>query len=197
MVQQLVPQSKAPCSISVESNALLIDQAYETGKRDMEALRAIVSHASAIGCADCWVLGESHVGSHSHNRSYLFNTLLSSLRAKRREENVFWPSCYRCWVPFQAPCGHPGIKKGDQILPEDCPYPEIPHLIPTLCSLIYIYDDPSRSFLTRVSATLALNPPLSLSMSRFLQWVTEPASSADKVPNFALFLITFSQCFNR
>ncbi|KAH0826845.1 hypothetical protein J3R83DRAFT_4377 [Lanmaoa asiatica] len=198
LVQQTPPQPKAaPLSISVQSNALLIEQAYDAGKQDMEALYTIISRISAMGCADCWVLGESHLGTHEHKRPYLFNTLLSSMRSKRREENTFWPSCYRCWVPFQAPCGHPGIKKGDQVLPEDCPYPEIPHLIPTLCSLVYIYDDRSRSFLTRVSAMLTLDPPLSHTMSRFLQWITEPAQSADIVPNFALFLIAFSQCYDR
>lgn len=195
LVQQ---KSKAPpLSISVESNAMLIDQSYETGKQDMDVLRTIISRVSAIGCADCWILCESHVGPHEHDRSYLFDTLLSSLRAKKRENNTFWPSCYRCWVPFQAPCSHPSIKKGDCVLPEDCPHPEIPHLIPTLCSLVYIYDDPSRPFLSQVSATLTLDPPLSHTMSRFLQWVTEPAPSADRVPNFALFLIAFSKRFNR
>ena len=186
-----------PLSISVLSNAALIDQAYDAGQQDMEALRATISRVSAMGCADCWVLGESHVGPHEHKRPYLFNMLLSSVCAKRREEIIFWPSCYRCWVPFQAPCSHPSIKKGDCVLPEDCPHPEIPHLIPTLCSLIYIYDNPSTSFLAKVSAALPLDPPLSHSMSRFLQWITEPAPSADRVPNFTLFLITFSECFSR
>lgn len=198
LAHQPLPDHKLnPPSISVHSNALLIDEVYDVGKRDMEVLRALISRIAAIGCPDCWVLGESHVGPHPHDRTYLFNTLLSSLRDKKREENVYWPSCYRCWIPFQPPCSHPGIKKGDQISPEDCPYAEIPHFIPTLCSLIYIYDSPSRPFLAQVSSVLSLNPPLTHTMSRFLQWMTEPASSPDSIPNFALFIITFSQCFDR
>jgi hypothetical protein len=195
LVQQ---KSKAPpLSISVESHAMLIDQSYETGKQDMDVLHTIISCVSTIGCAYCWILCKSYIGPHEHNPSYLFDTLLSSLCAKKRENNMFQLSCYCCWVSFQVPCRHPSIKKGDLILPEDCPHLEIPHLIPTLCSLVYIYDDPSRPFLSQVSATLTLDPPLSHMMSQFLQWVTEPAPSADRVPNFALFPIAFSKCFNR
>ena len=177
---------------------MLIDRAYETGKHDMQKFFDVVSRVANQGCGDCWILGKSVVQSHRHqDRPYLFKSLLSSLRAKQRTENVYWPSCYLCWIPFQAPCSHPGIRRGDKIEPDDCPFPSIPYLIPALCSMVYIYDDSSRTFLSRVSASLSIDPPLTDSMSRFIDWVTEPSPSADKIPNFAMLLTTFSECFDR
>ena len=196
------PSTLPPITLSVESNAGRIRDAYDSAKGQLAQLRRIICRVAAIDCADCWILGESHVGPHTHTRPYLFHTLLSSLRAKRRMENTFWPSCYLCWVPFRPPCDHPSIRRGDRIVPDDCPNARVLHLIPTLVSLIYLYDDPSdsgRSFLSSLSMKLSLEPALSSHkpLSQFLDWMTQPPCSPDRLPNFALFLITFSECFNR
>ncbi|KAF8422586.1 hypothetical protein L210DRAFT_852295 [Boletus edulis BED1] len=197
-----IPPVILPISNSVERNANLIRHAYDKGREKIERLRMLISRVTSINCADCWVLGEYHIGPHNHTRPYLFDSLVSSLRAKRRDENVFWPSCYFCWIPFRAPCNHPAIRKGDKLIPDNCPNTEIPYLIPTLVSLIYLYDDTlnnSRSFLEPLSTRLSLEPPISSHnpLSRFLEWITQQADSPDSIPNFALFLITFSECFQR
>ena len=177
---------------------MLINKAYDAGKRGMWALYVIVSHVAAQGCGDFWILGKNVTQSHCHqDHPYLFKGLLLSLQAKQRTENVYWPSCYLCWIPFQAPCNHPSIRWGDKIEADDCPFPSIRYLIPALCSMIYVYDDLSRSFLSRVSTSLSLNPPLTDSTSCFIDWVTKPSPSADKIPNFTLLLTTFSECFDR
>ncbi|KAH0825908.1 hypothetical protein J3R83DRAFT_7662 [Lanmaoa asiatica] len=191
-----------PLSNSVQANADLIRNAYDKGKEKIEQLRMLIRRVTAINCADCWVLGESHIGPHTHTRPYLFDSLISSLRAKRRDDNVFWPSCYLCWIPFRAPCFHPSISRGDKLFPEGCPNAEIPYLLPTLVSLIYLYDDvldSSKSFLAPLSLRLSLQPPISSHnpLSQFLDWITQPADSPDTVPNFALFLNSFSECFHR
>ena len=164
----------------------------------MQVLYAIVSHVAAQGCRDCWVLGKNVMQSHcQQDLPYLFKGLLLSLPAKQRTENIYWPSCYLCWIPFQAPCNHPSIRWGNKIKADNCPFPSIYYLIPALCSMIYIYDDSSISFLFHMSTSLSLNPPLTDRMSCFIDWVTELSPSADKIPNFAFLLTTFSECFNR
>ncbi|KAG9311149.1 hypothetical protein JVU11DRAFT_8215 [Chiua virens] len=187
--------------LSIEANADHIRNAYNTGRAQLEALRRIIARIAAIDCPDCWILGESRVEPHTHTRPYLFNSLLSSLRAKKRTENTFWPSCYLCWVPFRAPCDHPVIRRGDKLAADDCPNAKIPYLIPTLVSLVYLYDgrSDSRSFLSSLSTKLLLQPALSSEkpLSQFLDWMTEPSPSPDRIPNFAVFLIAFSECFNR
>ncbi|KAI9452391.1 hypothetical protein HD554DRAFT_827680, partial [Boletus coccyginus] len=203
LVQAPLPHEPVapPPSKSVETNADLIRHAYNKGKEKIERLRMVICHVTAINCADCWVLGESHIGPHTHTRPYLFDSLMSSLRAKKRDDNIFWPSCYLCWIPFRTPCNHPAISRGDKILPDGCPNTDIPYLIPTLVSLIYLYDDvldSSRSFLAPLSARLSLQPPISSQnpLSQFLDWVTRPADSPDSIPNFAAFLNGFSECFH-
>lgn len=197
-------RSQLPASVplSVESNADRLRHAYDVGRGQLEELRKLICRVTAIDCADCWILAEFHAGPHTHNRHYLFNQVVSSLRSRPRTENTFWPSCYQCWVPFRSPCNHPAIRRGDKLAPDDCPNPNIPNLIPTLLSLIYLNDDPSngaRSFLSSVSVKLSLKTPLSSvkPLVEFVNWITQPSTSPDTIPNFALFLIAFSECFKR
>lgn len=192
------PPLVAPMSKSVVNNGDIVHSVYDVGKKRMQAFREIISRVTAMHCIDCWVFGEPRVGPHEHERSYRFTSVLSAIRAKKREEHVFWPSCHLCWVPFRAPCNHPSIARGDKILSDDCPS-DIPYLIPSIITLIYLYDNDSRGFLSKISNTLCLQPPLSSAMplAQFTEWITQPASSPDTIPNFALFLLTFAQCFDR
>ena len=182
--------------ISVLHNGELVSSIYDVGKERMQALQGVIARVTAMNCMDCWVLGEPQVGPHEHQRPYRFPSVLSALRAKKREHHVFWPSCHLCWVPFQAPCNHPSITRDDRIVSDDCPG-EIPYLISNIMCLIYLYDNDLRNFLSKVSNTLSLQPPLSsaIPLAQFTEWITQPASSPNNLPNFALFLIVFSDCF--
>ena len=143
----------------------------------------IVSYMAAQGCRDCWVLGKNVMQSH-HNQDHPY-LLLLHLQAKQRTENVYWPSCYLCWIPFQAPCSHPSIRWGNKIKTDDCPFPSIYYLISVLCSIIYNDDNPSRSFYLH-AAFLSLNLPLT--MSCFIDWVTK----LDSPPLLTRYLTSLS-----
>ncbi|KAH0833799.1 hypothetical protein J3R83DRAFT_10949, partial [Lanmaoa asiatica] len=198
-VQKAVaPLVTLPCSQTVESNGKIVQDLYETGRGKLQGLRKVIKHVTAINCPDCWVLGESQLADHVHARHYRFAPLLSSLRSKQRKENTFWPSCYLCWVPFRVPCSHPQFHRGEKATAAACPNANVPYLIPTLVALIYLLDN-NLNALARISDALGLKPPISKAdpLDRFIEWITEPAHSPDTIPNYALFLITFSDCFSR
>ena len=192
------PGHITPMSMSVTNNGELVNAVHKVGKGGMETLWGVISRVTAMNCIDCWVLGKPQVGPHEHQHSYCFPSILSALHAKNRENHIFWPLCHLCWVPFRPPCSHPSIARGDRIVSDDCPS-KIPYLIPSIVTLIYLYNNESRDFLSQVSNSLSLQPPLSSAapLAQFTEWVTQPASSPNTLPNFALFLITFSQCFDR
>ncbi|KAF8418659.1 hypothetical protein L210DRAFT_3578829 [Boletus edulis BED1] len=194
----VAPSNPLPVSVSVQSNGQAIQDLYQVGHGKLQRLRKVIAHVTAIRCADCWVLGEAQVGQHTHARHYRFASLLSSLRAKQRKDNTFWPACYLCWIPFHAPCSHPQLRRGDRITSGDCPNPHSPYLIPTLITLIYLHDDKLNA-LSQVTGVLGLNPPMSTKdpLERFIEWISEPPHSPDAIPNYALFLITFAECFNK
>jgi hypothetical protein len=74
----------------------------------------------------------------------------------------------------------------------------MPYTIPTLITLIFMYDNHDNTqhgFLSRISSTLGIESLEHFTSLR--KWMSVQPESPDDLPRFIRFLITFSQCFDR
>jgi hypothetical protein len=181
-------------TISVESSGEKIDQAIEAGLAKMVLLKKILDRISAIGCIECWVMGMPSKDPLPHKHSQKMGLSLASLQSIKHVEHIFWPFCYRCWVPFRYPCNHPAIPRG-RVLDTQCPYPEFPSTIPHLILAIHTYvNGQSLEDIEKFSSAVQL-PDKWKYPYLFYPWLSVRCEKPGEIPNPFKFILAFYNVF--
>lgn len=149
----------------------------------MQQLSQILSVIKMAGCVECWVQCEPPSRSkHTHSPHKDLDDHLDYLRQAHFKDNLRFPFCYVCWIPFGSPFYHPRVS--------DSPCLNHEYAVQKLVLLIFYHCRAHPEIAEGVAALLVMDVSVLTLWINFAYWATGDTA---KLPNHIRLITMYYQ----